>query len=229
MPLLWAFLGMCVGIVLNIIVSALSPNGDSFPLCHDCEIPAISLITNINKHNKKDKAKYLSVILLTALLFFTAALRFDTLTALLPASFLISILLIVTIIDLEFMIIPHRVTIPAIIAASCWQVFLLKMPPLEVLASVGFSYILLAPFVFFNLIGGGDAMLCAFFGAFFGLKKTVSLLIIATMLGGIVSTVLLLSGKVDRKAKIPFGPFLTLAALVMLFYGNFILSIYGLD
>ncbi|MBR5969244.1 MAG: prepilin peptidase [Lachnospiraceae bacterium] len=66
-------------------------------------------------------------------------------------------------------------------------------------------------------VGAGDGLLLAAAGPVFGLKEILTLLMIALLLSAVVSAVLLLLKKADRKARIPFVPFLTTAMGVVLF------------
>jgi len=42
------------------------------------------------------------------------------------------------------------------------------------------------------------------------------------VLGGVFSAVLIAAGKATRKSYIPFGPFMVIGALIMVFFGDFI-------
>jgi len=141
---------------------------------------------------------------------------------------LISLLIIITFIDLDYMIIPHSLTITGIVVFTLYQLIINQESILTYLYGLIFGFAFLAIFVFFNAMGGGDAMLAAMFGMFFGLEKTFVLLMISFIIGGIFSLIVVILKKKDRKDKIPFGPFLTTAALLMVFFDSYFLSIYGL-
>lgn len=65
-------------------------------------------------------------------------------------------------------------------------------------------------------IGLGDVKLMLPLGALLGLKGTLLLLWLAFILGGIVAFWLLVRGKAKLKTPIPFGPFLIVAAILIL-------------
>ena len=69
-------------------------------------------------------------------------------------------------------------------------------------------------------MGGGDVKLLAMVGAFLGWKAVVVTIIFSSFIGSIVGvTVMLWKGR-DLKYAIPYGPFLSLGAVIALFYGE---------
>ena len=77
--------------------------------------------------------------------------------------------------------------------------------------------------------GMGDVKLAALLGLFAGYRSwgSVALSVFAAIaIGGIVSIVLLLAGRADRKTTVPFGPALVLGAWVAIAYGQPILDWY---
>ena len=71
-------------------------------------------------------------------------------------------------------------------------------------------------------MGGGDVKLMAMIGAFLGWKMALLTFFIAPLFGSIVG--LILRAK-DGRDTIPYGPYLSLAAVVALFYGDKILRL----
>jgi leader peptidase (prepilin peptidase) / N-methyltransferase len=66
-------------------------------------------------------------------------------------------------------------------------------------------------------LGGGDIKLLAGVGALLGWQAVLSTLMIGSMVGSVYGIALLALGKVERQGAIPFGPFLSIGALVNLF------------
>lgn len=70
-------------------------------------------------------------------------------------------------------------------------------------------------FLFFSIagesIGIGDGALIMLLGMLFGIRRQVVVLCIALLLCAIVAVILLLFGKVKRKSRLPFVPFLCIA------------------
>jgi leader peptidase (prepilin peptidase)/N-methyltransferase len=71
-------------------------------------------------------------------------------------------------------------------------------------------------------MGGGDVKLLAMIGAFIGWQRALLTFFLAPFLGIIVSVVTLIK-KNDHT--IPYGPFLSIAALVSLFWADKIIQL----
>jgi leader peptidase (prepilin peptidase)/N-methyltransferase len=75
-------------------------------------------------------------------------------------------------------------------------------------------------------MGGGDVKLLAMIGAFLGWKAVILTILSGSLIGSIIGiSVMILKGK-DFKYAIPFGPFLSLGAVISLFYGENIIRWY---
>ncbi|MFH0764428.1 MAG: A24 family peptidase [Candidatus Omnitrophota bacterium] len=72
-------------------------------------------------------------------------------------------------------------------------------------------------------MGGGDVKLMAMIGAFLGWKLAVFTFFVAPLFGSIVGIILKLK---DGREIIPYGPYLSLAALVAVFFGNKIIGMF---
>ena len=75
-------------------------------------------------------------------------------------------------------------------------------------------------------MGGGDIKLVSVLGFILGLKKTLLHIFLSFLIGAIFSLCLLLSGKKGRKDAIPFGPFINIAFIIVILYGNDIINWY---
>jgi leader peptidase (prepilin peptidase)/N-methyltransferase len=75
-------------------------------------------------------------------------------------------------------------------------------------------------------MGWGDAEICFLCGIFLGINLTLLMLFLSFVLGGIIGVILILLKKKSLKDYIPFGPFITLAALFCIFIGDSLLSWY---
>jgi len=71
-------------------------------------------------------------------------------------------------------------------------------------------------------VGMGDVKFAALIGAFLGVLGGLCALWLSIVLGGVFSAVLIAAGKATRKSYIPFGPFMVIGALIMVFFGDFI-------
>jgi leader peptidase (prepilin peptidase) / N-methyltransferase len=72
-------------------------------------------------------------------------------------------------------------------------------------------------------MGGGDIKLLAMIGAFCGIKGVVFSLMSGSILGTVVGIPLMFRKGEGSKYAIPFGPFLSLSAIIYLFKGDCII------
>jgi prepilin signal peptidase PulO-like enzyme (type II secretory pathway) len=167
------------------------------------------------------------VPMLTALGFLLAYLQFGFSWRLLEACAFISVLVFIAVIDLEHMIIPNVVVLPAALvglAASIaldpdrWWIYLV--------AAVGSSFFLfILALIWPGGMGMGDVKLALLMGAVLGVVVVVAFFL-AFLLGAIVGLTLILTKKRGRKDAIPFGPYLALGSVIALLYGPWLLESY---
>lgn len=131
-----------------------------------------------------------------------------------------SILLIVSLIDLDLFIIPDSLSISG-------SVLFILLTPL--IFGRSFSTVLLGSlsgfFFYFILwfitqgqgVGLGDAKLMAMIGAFFGISGVFPVIFLASLIGTIFGLSLIAWWGKSRKTPIPFGPFLALGSFVYFF------------
>lgn len=65
-------------------------------------------------------------------------------------------------------------------------------------------------------IGMGDIKLLATIGLILGFWDTLLLIFIASFISGLASLMLMVLGRVNKKSKIPFAPFIFLSMLILL-------------
>lgn len=76
-------------------------------------------------------------------------------------------------------------------------------------------------------MGYGDFKLMAVFGAWFGWQLLPNIILLSSLLGAIVGITMILMGRLDKGAPIPFGPFIIVAGLLTAVYPEyFIVSHY---
>jgi leader peptidase (prepilin peptidase)/N-methyltransferase len=73
-------------------------------------------------------------------------------------------------------------------------------------------------------MGFGDVKFMAAIGAFLGWQATLFSLMASSMIGAVVAGLLILLGKRDRSAQIPFGPYIAAAAVLWMFAGRAIMN-----
>lgn len=151
----------------------------------------------------------------------------------LQAGLLFSALLVVSVIDLYHQIIPDVITYPGIGIGlvlswltgwpGWWSSLIGLLVGGGLLWMLAWGYELLSRK---EGMGGGDIKLLAMIGAFLGWPGVLVTLLSSSFLGTLVGLGLILVWKKDRTYAIPFGPFLSLGALMYLFFGPTLLFWY---
>lgn len=142
--------------------------------------------------------------------------------------FFITILVTLFLTDLKKMLIPDRIILPAI---SIGLIFLLMSA--EFFVEGVLTGFLIGGF-FLGLIiitrgkgmGGGDVKLGAFIGLMLGFPQAIFAIVLSFLIGALFSIALIITGKKHFGQTIPFGPFLVLGSLTMLFWGQEIINWY---
>ena len=73
-------------------------------------------------------------------------------------------------------------------------------------------------------MGFGDVKFMAAIGAFLGWKATIFSLLVSSMLGAFVGLTLIVLRKQEWSSKLPYGPYIALAAAIWIFGGNRVLD-----
>jgi leader peptidase (prepilin peptidase)/N-methyltransferase len=76
-------------------------------------------------------------------------------------------------------------------------------------------------------MGGGDVKLVGMIGAFLGWKAAIFTIFVGSAIGTILGIAVALHTQGGRKTAVPFGPFLTLGALLFVFHGSEIIDWYA--
>ena len=128
---------------------------------------------------------------------------------------------------MDHQIIPDILTLPGIPIFFLAAIFLLKIPWLEALLGllIGGGILFTIAFVYELIskregMGGGDIKLLAMIGGFFGWKSLMFILLFSSFSGAIVGITAMIIKKQDMKYAVPFGPFLSAAAVAYLFWGD---------
>ncbi|MFH1077260.1 MAG: A24 family peptidase [Pseudomonadota bacterium] len=144
-----------------------------------------------------------------------------------------SALLVITFIDIDYRIIPDTITLPGIVIG-----FLASFKPGDVswqeslfgilfgggsLLAVALIY---KAFTKKDGMGGGDIKLLAMIGSFLGWRAVAFTIFVSSVLGTAVGGVVAIKTKKGRKTAIPFGPFLSIGAILYIFYGRELTSWY---
>lgn len=211
-------------------------------------IPVLSFITlkgRCRNCKQKISLRYPLVELITAVLFLLLFLKFGFSINFFSYSLLSLGLIIATFIDFEYRIIPFEITVTEIILgvilslvfprmhnSSAHLIGLLKSC-LGLLAGGGIIYLtgFIFDLVYFRLLkkppiegetesmGGGDVMLMAMAGAFLGWQRVLLVFFLAPFFGAVVGIYSLISKKTHL---IAYGPYLSLATIIVIFFYQYI-------
>jgi len=80
-----------------------------------------------------------------------------------------------------------------------------------------------------EVMGGGDIKLFAMVGFFLGVKGGLLTILLSVYVGAIYGVGTIIHSKIKNKeynSMIPYGPFISVGALIVLLYGNDILNWY---
>ncbi len=180
--------------------------------------------------------RYLLVESLNAVLYIIALERFGPSASLLVYFVFLSSLIVISFIDLEYQIIPDRITLPGIPIALILGSTVLP-DPFWRFSQLGFKAsiigFLLGGGIFYLIallskggMGGGDIKLMAMIGGLLGWKGVFATTFFGSLSGSLVGIFLMIFKGKGRKTKIPFGPFLAFGAIISLFWGQEILMWY---
>lgn len=145
-----------------------------------------------------------------------------------------AVLVVIAFIDLDHQIIPDVISLPGILLGFfCSALFLPWIgwwnSLLGILVGGGSLFLVAAGYELLTRkegMGGGDIKLLAMIGAFLGWKAVFPVIFVSSLLGTAVGVPLMLIRREDGKLALPFGPFLTAAALVQLLCGREMLAWY---
>jgi leader peptidase (prepilin peptidase)/N-methyltransferase len=233
-------IGLLCGSFLNTCITRL-PKKESiiFPpsRCPSCKhkikwwenIPLLSyiLLSGKCRYCGEDiPVRYILVEFLTALIYLFLWVKFGFSLKFIISAFFISMLVVITFIDLEHKLILNVVTYPGVILGVLLSSSLgcsIVESALGVLMGGGILYLIavLSPYILGREgMGFGDVKLGSMIGAYLGWRNVLFVLFIASLSGALIGTFLILIRKKRRKDYIPFAPFLSSGALLSLI-GNY--------
>lgn len=244
MALIFFLLGLVIGSFLNVCIYRIPRNISiikPFSFCPNCgnpikpwhNIPIISFILLRGRCaycSSKISFRYPLVEAINGFLYCLSYIKFGLDLSLPFILFFVSSLIVISFIDIDFQIIPDKISIPLILLGVVLSLlnkgFLniasnLKDSLLGIL--IGGGVLLVVSIISKGGMGGGDVKLNAAVGAYLGWKSVLLTIFLGSLVGSVVGLVVL---KKTGNRKIPFGPFLAFGALVSLFFGNQILSWY---
>lgn len=242
MEILAVIFGLVIGSFLNVCIYRI-PRGMSVVAppshCTGCDkrlsvldlVPVISYLILQGKCRQcgaKISPRYPLVELFCGAGFLLLYINFGLTVEFLAGLVLFSGLVVCSLIDLDHRIIPDGVNLTLGLIA----IPLLLVQSTQVLlngvfgALVGFGLLLLIAVASKGGMGGGDIKLAAVLGLYLGWPNIILALFIAFILGSVVGLIWVWVKQKTLKEALPFGPFLSIAALVVLLWGTEIINWY---
>jgi len=237
------FMGAIIGSFLNVVTYRL-PRRESLVKpashCPTCgtpvkpydNVPVLSWVLlrgHCRSCGEHISVRYPLVEALTAALCVGAVLVHHSAAAIALSVVLIVLVVPAALIDLDYKIIPNRITaLGAVLAIVLGLALDPSGEPERLIAGVAAGgFLLLAALAYPGGMGMGDVKLAAVMGLLLG--AAVAPAILVALLAGVAvgATVIARRGVSDgRKTAVPFGPFLALGALVGVFVGHQLLDAY---
>ncbi len=232
-PLMWTIIGAVMGSFYNVVIYRLPRkiplSNPRYSFCTSCgkpvewydNIPILSyfLLKGKCRHcGEKISPRYPIVEVLTATLFLMGSIEYGYPEKLLYMA-VISSLIIIAFVDLEFYVILDTCVAILAIAGITWKWLDGELMQALLTGGVvlGFTFLLAR---FSRGLGYGDVKLMGAMGTLLGPYGFIFALFTASVVGAITAGVLIALGKIDLKSKIPFGPFLAMGTVLSLHFSK---------
>lgn len=145
---------------------------------------------------------------------------------------LLLILIALTVSDLTYRLLPNKIIYPAIVWCAGWRVLFHPLPLWEYALGflIGGGMLYLVSFFAVKRgrppMGGGDIKLMALLGLAMGAELIVMTLILSSLIGMLGALLLIAARRMNRSSFVPFGPFISLAAVIAWLCGDAALQWY---
>ncbi|MBD3232604.1 MAG: prepilin peptidase [candidate division Zixibacteria bacterium] len=251
LPIIFFIFGAFLGSFFNVIIHRI-PNGKSIihpasscPHCHQPikpydNIPILSYLILRGKCRHCDAKiswRYPFVELLSGFLFVWCYYYVGLNLQLIPAIMLISMMLVITFIDIDKLIIPDKITFPGMLLGLSFSFLPGGLSIGESVIGLVVGGVILYLIALFgsmafkkDAMGGGDIKLAAVIGAFLGWQGVLITLILSSLVGSLIGIFIIALSSNDNQQKshtIPYGPFLALGSIIALFFGNDLIRWYA--
>jgi leader peptidase (prepilin peptidase) / N-methyltransferase len=240
--------GACIGSFLNVCifripqkVSIVFP-GSFCPRCKKnipfyCNIPILSYLFlqgRCSACKTPISPRYPLIEILTGAVPVFLFFKFDLTPPFLFWLVFICVLIVISFIDFDHQIIPDIISIPGTLIFASSAVFIPEMTITDALVGIftGGGILYAIAFLYFKLrntqgMGGGDIKLLAMIGAATGLKGVLFTIFTGSFLGifGGIFAILITKDR-NYQLKIPFGPYLSIGAILYIFFGKILIGWY---
>lgn len=165
----------------------------------------------------------------TGVLFALSYAMYGFSLELIIALLFLSLLIIITVSDIAYMLIPNKILLPFAVILVLLRLIVPLTPWWSsfVGAVIGFGVLFAIAFVSKGGMGGGDIKLFFVIGIVLGPMKTLLTLFFASVIGTFVGFIMLKRTGQSRKTPIPFGPSIAAAAVIVYFWGTSIVEWYA--
>jgi leader peptidase (prepilin peptidase)/N-methyltransferase len=171
--------------------------------------------------------RYPIVEAITGLLFGYAAWRFGASLATVGVLLFITAMIALTFIDFDTQLLPDDITFPLLWAGLLININGTFATLTNAVVGAAAGYLLLwSVYWLFKLatgkegMGYGDFKLLAAIGAWLGWQLLPLVILLSSLVGTIVGITLIVVARRGRNVPMPFGPYLTAAGLIALFWGK---------
>jgi len=247
---LWTASWFVIGIVFGsffVVVGLRLPNGQSVvrppSACPQCggNIRGIDLVPVVGWIWRRGKCRHCKAAisplyplmeLMTGVIFALLYLQGSEPTAWIAGLMLASVLVVVSVSDLQYRIIPNKVVYPALLACLFYRVIYQPLPVWQYGLGfiIGGGLLLLVSWASTKMnrpaMGGGDIKLMAMLGLLLGAEQIVLVIVLSSALGLIIGMLLIASKRITRQTFLPFGPFIALAGLLSWVSGERVVDWY---
>jgi len=236
-------LGIVIGSFLNVCIYRI-PREESIAYppshCTNCNnvikwydlIPVISYIFLKGKCRfckEKVSIRYPIIELITGVIFMTLYIEYGISFNFGKYALFSCFLIVIGMIDFDTTDVYLKTTLPGII---CGVIFMILGWSLSYgLTTYIYGVVLGGGLISLIIVltggmGWGDAEICVLCGLFLGLKLTVVMLFLSFVLGGLIGLILIITKKKSRKDYIPFGPYIAIASIMVMYFGERIANWY---
>lgn len=239
--------GAILGSFANVMIMRL-PQGESIILprshCRSCQSPVkwfdnipifswLILRGKCRRCHKPISWKYPIVELLTGVLFAYIFYRFGWQWFTLEALIFTFCVVIASFIDFDHYILPDILTLSGIAIGLTGALINPERDFSDALLGflMGGGSLWAVAYIYYawknvEAMGGGDIKLLAWIGAILGWKGVPFVILAASLSGAVVGVIVSTKTKGGLQAKIPFGPYLALGALLYMFWGDPLMDWY---
>jgi len=130
------------------------------------------------------------------------------------------ILLLASITDVKQKLIPDKLILAGVLAGLLLFAFYPQLHAVTLIINIGIiaATLLIIHLLSKKALGLGDVKLITLMGLYITLSEVFAVALIAVILSGVLSSLLLLFGKIKKDSAIPFVPFLLVSSILVFYF-----------